>query len=148
MLSSAASTLVRLAGWTYIPDIAAKALLNYYHQFTSRTTPAPQRGTARWINHYRISFAVVVLTYLVYNLFEASRSTPPNFFEILGVPVDADESALKIAFRTFAKRNHPDRVGPAGADLFIHVRDVYEALKNPTTRFAYERYLSNPFDGI
>lgn len=139
MLSSAASTLFRLAGWTYVPDFAARALLNYYYQIFSRNAPVPQRGSIRWTKHYRISFAVVVLSYLVYNFFEAARSTPPNFFETLGVPTDADDNTLKAAFRSFAKRNHPDRVGPGGADLFIYVRDAYEALKNPTTRFAYER---------
>jgi curved DNA-binding protein CbpA len=66
----------------------------------------------------------------------------PNYYEILGVAPSADENALKLAFRQFAKRYHPDRVGPQGEALFITVRDAFEALKNPTVRFAYDRLAS------
>jgi DnaJ-class molecular chaperone len=66
---------------------------------------------------------------------------PPNFYEVLHVPPDVDENGLKLAFRQFARYNHPDRpgVGPEGQALFILVRDMYEALKNPVVRFAYDR---------
>jgi DnaJ-class molecular chaperone len=33
-------------------------------------------------------------------------------------------------------------VGPQGEALFITVRDAFEALKNPTVRFAYDRLAS------
>jgi len=51
---------------------------------------------------------------------------PPNFYEILGVPPDVDESGLKLAFRAFARRNHPDKAGPQGKELFMYVRDAFE----------------------
>lgn len=63
----------------------------------------------------------------------------PNYYEILGVSPTSDESSLKSAFRQFAKKNHPDRVGVQGEQLFMEVRDAFEALKNPVTRFAYDR---------
>lgn len=63
----------------------------------------------------------------------------PNLYETLGVYPTADDTALKTAFRQFAKKNHPDRVGPQGESLFMEVRDAYDALKNPITRFAYDR---------
>ena len=66
---------------------------------------------------------------------------PLNFYEILGVGPDADDQALKVAFRTFARRNHPDRVGSKGAPLFIAVRDAFEALSDPVKRFAYDRFV-------
>ena len=47
---------------------------------------------------------------------------------------------MKAAFRTFAKRFHPDKVGPAGEAHFIYVRDAYESLKDPVKRYAYDRY--------
>lgn len=53
----------------------------------------------------------------------------------------ADEKDLKVAFRAFAKRYHPDRVGKEFESRFIAVRDAYDALKNPVTRFAYDRYV-------
>ncbi|KAG8964188.1 hypothetical protein FRC03_002132 [Tulasnella sp. 419] len=59
---------------------------------------------------------------------------------MLKVSMDADEADLKIAFRNFARRFHPDKVGPGGEALFMKVRDAYEALKNPSKRFAYDRF--------
>jgi DnaJ-class molecular chaperone len=72
---------------------------------------------------------------------QSSRTLPPNFYEILGVVPDVDENGLKIAFRQFAKKHHPDRpgIGEDGAQLFMMVREVFEALKNPVVRFAYDR---------
>jgi len=52
---------------------------------------------------------------------------------------DADESQLKLAFRNFARKNHPDKVGRQGEELFMIVRDAYESLKHPVKRFAYDR---------
>lgn len=143
MLSSTASALLRLAGWSYIPDFATRHALATLHRLLRARrphAPPPAPGTPAFVRHYRYTFAVVVLGFLLYNLLEASRGTPQNFYEILGVDPAADDSALKTAFRAFARRNHPDRVGPQGEGLFIAVRDAFEALKNPTTRFAYDRH--------
>jgi curved DNA-binding protein CbpA len=65
----------------------------------------------------------------------------PNFYQILGVYPNVDENGLKLAFRAFAKRYHPDRpgVGKEGEALFMAVRDAFEALKDPVVRFAYDR---------
>lgn len=63
----------------------------------------------------------------------------PSFYEILGVAPNVDENGLKLAFRAFAKKNHPDKVGAEGVDLFMQVRDAFEALKDPVVRFAYDR---------
>ena len=143
MVSSTASALLRLAGWSYIPDFATRRALTFFHNILrSRSYSVPAPGSPQWSKHYRYMFAVVVLSFLGYNLIEASRSTPSNFYEILGVTPSADADALKYAFRSFAKRNHPDRVGRQGEELFIVVRDAFEALKDPTTRFAYDRSVS------
>lgn len=140
MVSSSAFALLRLAGWSYIPDFIARQTLSFLHRFLrSRSYSVPTPGTPQWVKHYRYMFAFVVLGFLSYNLIEASRSPPSNFYEILGVTPSADADALKYAFRSFAKKNHPDRVGRQGEELFIVVRDAFEALKDPTTRFAYDR---------
>jgi len=141
MLSSTVTALLGLAGWSYIPDFATRHCLNFFHKFLqSRGHPIPQAGSRAWIQQYRYTFAAVVLGYLVYNLVQVSRTAPANFFQIVGVSPNADENTLTKAFRVFAKANHPDRVGKQGEDLFMQVRVAYESLKNPTTRFAYERF--------
>jgi DnaJ-domain-containing protein 1 len=136
--------LLGMVGWAFIPHQATKQALKILHyvMYTYLHIPAPPAGTFEYQRHYRYTFAVVVLGYLIYTMIQGSNSMLPNYYEILGVSPTADENALKLAFRQFAKKYHPDRVGPQGQTLFIAVRDAFEALKNPTVRFAYDRSAS------
>ncbi|KAF7325665.1 J domain-containing protein [Mycena kentingensis (nom. inval.)] len=134
--------LLGVVGWAVIPHQATKYALQFLHQFLFpllRRQP-PQAGTFEYQRNYRWTFAVVVLGYLIYTLVEGSRTMQPNFYEYLSVSPLADDATLKLAFRQFAKRFHPDRVGPQGEAHFILVRDAFEAVKNPTVRFAYDRF--------
>ncbi|CAL1711494.1 unnamed protein product [Somion occarium] len=137
-----ASVLVSIAGWTFLPDFATRQLLPYFHRayqrIFKRPPPAPQ--TPLYFQHYRYVYTFVVLSYLFYNFREAALSMSPNYYEILGVSPSSDDATLKSAFRSFAKKFHPDRVGQNGEALFMEVRDAFEALKNPVTRFAYDRF--------
>ncbi|KAJ7621558.1 hypothetical protein DFH06DRAFT_1305802 [Mycena polygramma] len=137
-----AIALLGVIGWAFIPHHATKQALKLLHHFSRSflRLAAPPPGTLEYQRHYRYTFAVVVLGYLIYTLIDTSNSMLPNYYEILGVPPTADDTALKLAFRQFAKKFHPDRVGPQGEALFIRVRDAFEALKNPTVRFAYDRF--------
>lgn len=140
MLSSLGNVGLRLVSWSYLPDFAAKQLMGLYHRYlTARGITPPKPNSASWSRTYRGCYALSILSYLVYNLVEASRSTPPNFFEILGLGPDAADAEIRSAYRAFAKRYHPDRAGPASEPMFMAVRDAYEALKDPVKRFAYER---------
>ncbi|KAJ2931472.1 hypothetical protein H1R20_g5557, partial [Candolleomyces eurysporus] len=140
------NSLLSLGGWAFIPDFATKHVLNFIYQTpaihrTLRITPSPPH-TAQYRRHYRVTFAFVVLGYLLYSLFEKLKNPPPNFYEVLGVASTVDDAGLKAAFRQFAKRNHPDRpeVGKQGEALFIFVRNVFEGLKEPAVRFGYDRF--------
>ncbi|KAF8627968.1 hypothetical protein AX15_004162 [Amanita polypyramis BW_CC] len=144
MVSSTGQSLLSLVGWAIVPDYATQQLLRLlYSLFGSRFqkhTPHPSTSTYR--KHYAYAFAVVVLSYLTYNLIQGVRYMPLNFYQMLGVPSTVDDAGLKLAFRQFAKYHHPDRpdVGKAGEELFMRVRDAFEALKDPTVRFAYDRF--------
>ncbi|KAF8911627.1 hypothetical protein CPB84DRAFT_1958011 [Gymnopilus junonius] len=132
-----------LFGWTIIPDFASKQLLNFvYHKSPIRIVAVPQLGSLQHRKHYATAFAFVIFTYLTYTLIQSARSMPPNFYQILGVPPNVDDNGLKLAFRAFAKRYHPDKpgVGKDGEALFMYVRDAFEALKDPPVRFAYDRF--------
>ncbi len=140
------SAWLGLVGWTVVPDFATRHALSFIHTNLAAKVPTftpPVPGTPAYRKHYAYTFACVVLGYLFYNMVQSARALPPNFYEILGVAPDVDENGLKIAFRQFAKRNHPDRpgVGEEGAQVFMMVREVFEALKNPVVRFAYDRYV-------
>ena len=56
-----------------------------------------------------------------------------DFYDILGVSRDADEKAVKAAFRKLAKQLHPDRnPGDHTAEIkFKEVNAAYECLKDP-----------------
>ncbi|KAK0493047.1 DnaJ-domain-containing protein [Armillaria luteobubalina] len=133
------SIILGMIGWSVLPDFATTHTLRFIHG--QMKNPPPPR-TPLYVQHYRYTFAFVVLAYLLYNLVQSSNSVPPNFYQILGVPHDVDDSGLKLAFRQFAKRYHPDKpgIGPGGAEMFMSVRDAFEALKNPVVRFAYDRF--------
>jgi molecular chaperone DnaJ len=65
-----------------------------------------------------------------------------DFYELLGVSRDADEKAVKAAFRKLAMQFHPDRnPGDHTAEIkFKEVNAAYECLKDPQKRAAYDRF--------
>ena len=142
MLAGSSNILVSLFGWSLIPDFATRQILNLvYFTFPIQIITAPAPGSLQYRKHYAIIFALVILTYLNYTLVQAALTMQPNFYQILGVTPNVDDNGLKLAFRAFAKRNHPDRpeVGREGEAMFMAVRDAFEALKDPAVRFAYDR---------
>ncbi|KAF7297922.1 J domain-containing protein [Mycena chlorophos] len=134
--------ILGIVGWAIVPHQATKHGLGILHRllYNSFRIIPPKPGTLEYQRHYRYTFAVVVLGYLLYTLVQSSNGMQPNFYQFLGVGPSADDNTLKLAFRQFAKRFHPDRVGPQGEAHFILVRDAFEAVKNPTVRFAYDRF--------
>jgi len=136
-------TILVYGGWFILPNWATNTIVVLYTRLMAFIKPnyiPPARGSPQAATIWRYCYTFVMASYLIVTTVHAFLSMSPNFYEILGVRPDANEQALKAAFRTFARRNHPDRVGPRGAPLFIAVRDAYEALNNPSKRFAYDRF--------
>jgi molecular chaperone DnaJ len=63
-------------------------------------------------------------------------------YEVLGVPRDADERAIKKAFRTLARELHPDvnRHDPEAEEKFKEAAEAYEILSDAERRALYDRY--------
>ncbi|KAI9595839.1 DnaJ domain-containing protein [Syncephalis fuscata] len=62
-----------------------------------------------------------------------------DYFALLEVTADADERAIRSAYRSKALRYHPDK-NPndhAAAKIFLKLTKAYEALKDPETRRKY-----------
>jgi molecular chaperone DnaJ len=68
-------------------------------------------------------------------------TTQRDYYELLGVPRDADEAAIKKAFRGLARTLHPDvSDAPDAPDRFREVVEAYEVLSKPEARELYDRY--------
>jgi molecular chaperone DnaJ len=65
-----------------------------------------------------------------------------DYYEILGVPRNADESALKKAYRSIAMRDHPDRNpdDAAAEERFKEASEAYAILSDAQKRSAYDRF--------
>jgi molecular chaperone DnaJ len=72
-----------------------------------------------------------------------------DYYEVLGVPQNADEAALKSAFRKLAMQNHPDKnPGDAEAERrFKEINEAYQVLSDPQKRGAYDRFGHQAFEG-
>jgi DnaJ-class molecular chaperone len=62
-------------------------------------------------------------------------------YEVLGVSKDADEAAIKSAFRKLAKKLHPDanKQDPKAASRFAEINAAYEILGDDDKRKAFNR---------
>jgi molecular chaperone DnaJ len=68
-------------------------------------------------------------------------TTERDYYELLGVPRDADDAAIKKAFRTLARKLHPDVSDEPDAEArFREVTEAYEVLSSSETRALYDRY--------
>jgi molecular chaperone DnaJ len=64
-----------------------------------------------------------------------------DYYEVLGVPRDADENAIKSAYRRLARQYHPDVSKAADAEeRFKEVNEAYEILSDADKRQAYDRF--------
>src|SRR5947207_14153443 len=67
-----------------------------------------------------------------------------DYYERLGVPRDADEEAIKKAYRKLALKWHPDRhkeADRAKAEAeFKNISETYEVLSDPENRKKYDQF--------
>ncbi|MGE5676389.1 MAG: molecular chaperone DnaJ [Mycobacterium leprae] len=82
-----------------------------------------------------------------------------DYYEVLGVPKDASEADVKKAFRTMARKYHPDanKDDPNAAEKFKEVNEAYQTLSDAEKRARYDQFGhaadqmgggGNPFEGM
>lgn len=71
-----------------------------------------------------------------------ASTTPRDPYEVLGVGRDADENAIKKAFRRLARELHPDvnPDDPEAETKFKQCAEAYEILSDTERRATYDRY--------
>ena len=63
-----------------------------------------------------------------------------DYYDVLGVARDADDEAIKRAYRKLARKYHPDVSKEADAEVrFKELGEAYEVLRDPEKRAAYDR---------
>jgi molecular chaperone DnaJ len=67
---------------------------------------------------------------------------PRDYYEVLGVPRDADEATVKKSFRRLARELHPDvnAHDPDAEEKFKEAAEAYEVLSDAERRRTYDAY--------
>src|ERR671917_877355 len=63
-----------------------------------------------------------------------------NYYEVLGVPREASQTEIRVAYRRLAKERHPDH--PSGsADEFSLLQEAHAVLSDPNRRRTHDEAL-------
>ncbi len=71
-----------------------------------------------------------------------------DYYEVLGLQKGASDAEIKKAYRTLAKKYHPDMNKDAGAeDKFKEINEAYEVLSDPQKKSTYDQFGHAGMDG-
>lgn len=89
-----------------------------------------------------VTFAVCIL--MITELILAKK----DYYDILGVPKDANERQIKKAFHKLAMKYHPDKNKSPDAEVrFREIAEAYETLSDDTKRRKYDQFGTAYFTG-
>lgn len=76
-------------------------------------------------------------------------ATKRDYYEVLGVDKNATPEEIKKAYRTLAKKYHPDvSTDPNATEKFAEVQTAYDCLSDPEKRSNYDRFgTEEPMNG-
>jgi len=77
-----------------------------------------------------------------FEMFDLVEEVGQNFYEVFEIPQDAPLKDIKQAYRKLSVKLHPDKnPEPDAATKFRQIVGIYEVLKDPETRIAYNTVL-------
>ncbi|KAJ9632116.1 hypothetical protein H2203_000517 [Taxawa tesnikishii (nom. ined.)] len=143
-----ASNLLSLGGWYFLPNLVTGwAQSIYYAVWIRAGDPRPQPGTPLYAKHRRRIHVLVILTYLLYTIYEADWELrrAGDFYQDLGVAHDASERTIQSRFRRLTVQYHPDKISSstdraAAERFYVHLQLARDTLVDPIKRFSYDRF--------
>lgn len=137
--SEVMAVLLPFISWSFLPQILTKIALRglYDMHIIARPSTSIQAQS-----HARRVQAMVIVSYLVYTVYATVFRRDPNYYEILGVPLDCDGDDIRRSFRRLARIYHPDKTAGRQQDqlFFIEIRKAHDALNDSLKRTAYDRF--------
>jgi hypothetical protein len=67
------------------------------------------------------------------------RDADDDYYALLGLATDADDDAIRRAWRRLALEWHPDRAGPGTTHTFQRLSRAYAVISDPAERAAYDK---------
>jgi len=76
-------------------------------------------------------------------------ATKRDYYEVLGVSRDASQEEIKKAYRTLAKKYHPDvSTDPNATEKFAEIQVAYDCLSDPDKKANYDRFGTEDMAGF
>lgn len=76
-------------------------------------------------------------------------ATKRDYYEVLGVSRDASPEEIKKAYRTLAKKYHPDvSSDPNATEKFAEIQVAYDCLSDPEKKSNYDRFGTEDMNGF
>ncbi|KAF9957804.1 hypothetical protein BGZ72_001335 [Mortierella alpina] len=141
-------TFAGIVGWAVVPSFVTNILhtLWYSFSYSNKSAAIPPRGSAKHTQDRNRILCAVILSYLLYLIHSVDRSLEPSHYDILDLGFHTfTQKQLKTNFRKASLQYHPDKVGDAGAEIFLKIRAAHEVLSDPTLRQAYDWFGPSSF---